>query len=146
MFANASVWGHNAALRTSLGQFDPTRDYRVELNPPDSIMGSPASTAAYAGYTAWPANTIPEEYRKLQPSDVETLLVSGNMDSNTPLQFAQDELLPTLSNGQHVILPEFGHGSFLVCSRKPLNACSKASTTAVKRTTRSSHTMRWIFP
>jgi pimeloyl-ACP methyl ester carboxylesterase len=113
MFANASVWGHNAALRASLGQYDLTRDYRVELNPPDSIMGSPASTAAYAGYTAWPANTIPEEYRKLQPSDVETLLVSGNIDSDTPLQFARDELLPTLSNGQHVVLLEFGHGEFL---------------------------------
>jgi len=113
MFANAAVWGHNAALRSSLGQFDPARDYRTDLNPPESIMGSPASTAAYAEYTAWPATLIPEEYRQLQPSDVETLLVSGNIDSNTPVQFARDDLLPTLSNGQHVILSEFGHGEFL---------------------------------
>jgi pimeloyl-ACP methyl ester carboxylesterase len=113
MFANASVWGHNAALRASLGQYDPARDYRDELNPPDSIMGSPASTAAFAEYSAWPANIIPEEYRQVQPSDVETLLVSGNIDSDTPVQFARDELLPSLSNGQHVILSEFGHGEFL---------------------------------
>jgi pimeloyl-ACP methyl ester carboxylesterase len=113
MFANASVWGHNAALRSSLGQFDPARDYRIDLNPHDSIMGSPASTAAYAEYTAWPATLIPEEYRKVQPSDVETLLVSGNLDSDTPVQFARDELLPSLSNGQHIILSEFGHGEFL---------------------------------
>jgi hypothetical protein len=113
MFANASVWGHNAALRSSLGQFDPARDYRNDLNPPDSIMGSPASTAAYAEYTAWPTSLIPEEYRQVQPSDVETLLVSGNIDSDTPVQFARDELLPSLSNGQHVILSEFGHGEFL---------------------------------
>ena len=77
LFANASVWGHNAALRTSLGQFVPERDYRTELNPLDSIIGSPATTAAYAEYTAWPANLIPEAYRQVQPSDVETLLVSG---------------------------------------------------------------------
>jgi hypothetical protein len=35
------------------------------------------------------------------------------MDSDTPVQFARDELLPSLSNGQHVILSEFGHGEFL---------------------------------
>jgi hypothetical protein len=41
------------------------------------------------------------------------LLVSGNIDSNTPVQFARDELLPSLSNSQHVILSEYGHGEFL---------------------------------
>ena len=113
MFANASVWGHNAALRASLGEFDFARDYRTELNPPDSIMGSPGSTAAFAEYSAWPTNIIAEEYRELQPSDVETLLVSGNIDFNTPVQFARDKLLPSLSNGQHVVLSNFGHGEFL---------------------------------
>jgi pimeloyl-ACP methyl ester carboxylesterase len=113
MFAGASVWGHNAALRSSLGQFDPARDYRTELNPLDSIIGSPASTAAYAGYAAWPANPIPESLREVQPSDVETLLVSGSVDFNTPAQYAKDELLPSLGNGQHVILSEYGHGEFL---------------------------------
>jgi pimeloyl-ACP methyl ester carboxylesterase len=113
IFANASVWGHNAAMRASLGQFDSARDYQSELNPPASIMGSPASIAAFAGYSAWPSNLIPEEYRQVQPSDVETLLVSGNLDSDTPVQFARDELLPSLNNGQHVILSEFGHGEFL---------------------------------
>jgi hypothetical protein len=39
--------------------------------------------------------------------------VSGNIDSDTPVQFARDELLPSLSNGQHVILSKFGHGEFL---------------------------------
>jgi len=114
MFANASVWGHNAALRTSLGQYVPERAYRTELNPPDSIIGSPATTAAYAEYTAWPANLIPEAYRQVQPSDVETLLVSGSIDFDTPAQFARDELLPSLSNGRQVIVSEFGHGGDLV--------------------------------
>ena len=100
-------------MRASLGQFDPARDYRAELNPPDSIIGSPATTASYAGYAAWPANLIAEEYRQVQPSDVETLLVSGSIDFDTPAQFARDELLPSLNNGQHVILSEFGHGEFL---------------------------------
>jgi pimeloyl-ACP methyl ester carboxylesterase len=113
LFTTPSIWGHNAALRASLGQFDPVRDYRAELNPPDSIMGSPASTAAYAGYSGWPASLIPEEYRQVQPSDVETLLVSGSIDFDTPMQLARDELLPSLRNGQHVIVSEYGHGEFL---------------------------------
>ncbi|MEE8568465.1 MAG: hypothetical protein V3S81_07625, partial [Anaerolineales bacterium] len=32
---------------------------------------------------------------------------------DTPVQFARDELLPSLSNGQQVILSEYGHGEFL---------------------------------
>jgi hypothetical protein len=40
---------------------------------------------------------------------VETLLVSGNIDATTPAQWATEELLPSLKNGQQVILSEFGH-------------------------------------
>jgi hypothetical protein len=39
--------------------------------------------------------------------------VSGSIDFDTPMQFARDELLPSLSNGQHVIVSEYGHGEFL---------------------------------
>jgi pimeloyl-ACP methyl ester carboxylesterase len=39
MFANASVWGHNAALRSSLGQFDPARDYRIDHGFPSVNRG-----------------------------------------------------------------------------------------------------------
>lgn len=111
IYASASNWGHNAAIRASMGQFDPARDYRVELNPPDSIIGSPVTTVSYAEYGVWPVKPIPEEYRQVQPSDAETLLVSGNIDFDTPAQFAAEELLPSLSNGQQVILSEYGHVS-----------------------------------
>lgn len=111
-FASAAIWGDNAAKRLSLGEYDPDRDYRRELNPPDSILGSPGTIMATES-SGWPANPIAEEYRGVQSSEVETLLVSGSIDFNTPLQFARDELLPSLSNDQHVVLPEFGHGEFL---------------------------------
>ena len=111
-FASASIWGDNVAKRLSLGEYDPGRDYRTELNPPDSIFGSPDAIIA-AESSGWPANPIAEEYREVQPSDVETLLVSGNIDFNTPVQFARDKLLPKLSNGQMVIMSEYGHGEFL---------------------------------
>ena len=35
--------------------------------------------------------------------------MGGNIDYSTPVQFATDELLPFLSNGEQVILSEFGH-------------------------------------
>ena len=40
---------------------------------------------------------------------METLLVSGSVDSTTPARYAADELLPSLSKGKQVILSEFGH-------------------------------------
>jgi len=49
----------------------------------------------------------------VQSTDVETLLISGSIDFSTPPQFATEELLPYLSNGEQVILKDFGHtGSF----------------------------------
>jgi hypothetical protein len=35
--------------------------------------------------------------------------VSGSIDYSTPSQVATEELLPSLSNGEQVILSEFGH-------------------------------------
>jgi hypothetical protein len=81
----------------------------LELNPPDSILGSPVTTICYAEYAAWPGKRVPEEYRQVQPSDVDMLLVSGSIDFDTLAQFATEELLPSLSNGQQVILAEYGH-------------------------------------
>jgi hypothetical protein len=52
---------------------------------------------------------MPDEFRGVQPAEVETLLVSGSIDYSTPSQFATEELLPALSNGEQVILSEFGH-------------------------------------
>src|SRR6185436_1334730 len=64
------------------------------------------------GISGWSqADLLPEEYRHVQPSDVETLLISGTVDFSTPPQFARDELLPSLRKGQQVILQEFGHST-----------------------------------
>ena len=111
MFANAAVWGENMAKAAS-ADYDLTQDLRSEMNLADSILGSPRSELAAAA-AGWPVNTISEEYQRVQPSDVETLLVSGNIDLWTPLQFAEEELLPYLSKGQHVVISESGHGEML---------------------------------
>ena len=49
----------------------------------------------------------------MRTSNVETLLVGGELDFSTPPQIMTKELLPSLPNGQQVVLPGIGHtGTF----------------------------------
>lgn len=112
MFADATVWGDNIAKAAS-ADYELTSELRADMNLAASILGSPRSEmAAAAG--GWPVNTIPEEYQQVQPSETETLLLSGSIDLWTPLQFAEGELLPYLSNGQHVVVAECGHAEMFL--------------------------------
>jgi hypothetical protein len=106
------TWGHTLAMGGGTGEYaDSTRDYRTDLNPPDSILGAPFSLLMWGMGSGWPANPIPEAYHQVQSSDVETLLEGGSVDLMNPPQAATEELLPYLSNGEQVILKEFGHGN-----------------------------------
>ncbi len=110
MIKGASVWGESAAKAMSADYiFEPGSDPLAELMPPNSIIGAPGSLAGIAGAKGWPANIIADSLRRVLPSDVPTLLISGNIDFSTPARFARDELLPFLKNGHQVILSEFGH-------------------------------------
>lgn len=110
MIPTFMTWGE-LAVKGVTADYDPARDYLTEMNPPGSILGAPMSEFIWSGAQAndWPITPIPAEFRQVQPSDVEMLLVSGNIDATTPAQFATEELLPSLSNGEQVILSEFGH-------------------------------------
>jgi pimeloyl-ACP methyl ester carboxylesterase len=107
MFPTMITWGDLAAKALS-ADFDRTRNYAAEMDPPNSILGSPFSKLLWS-LGDWPTAPIPEEYRKPQYSNVETLLVSGSIDFSTPAVFATKELLPYLPNGRQVILGEMGH-------------------------------------
>ena len=89
--------------------FDPTADYVAEVTPDPYLIGSPGSTMGWAAAEFWPANKIPDEYRTVQPSSVETLMLSGTLDVSTPAQNARNQLLPLLENGEQVVLAEFAH-------------------------------------
>ena len=110
MIPSYMTWGELAVKGVST-DYDPTRDYLAEMKPADSILGAPMSEFIWSGAQAmdWSIEMIPAELRQVRPSDVETLLVSGNIDATTPAQWATEELLPSLNNGQQVILSEFGH-------------------------------------
>jgi len=110
MIPSYMTWGELAVKGVST-DYDPTRNYLAEMKPADSILGAPMSEFIWSGAQAmdWSIEMIPAELRQVRPSDVETLLVSGNIDATTPAQWATEELLPYLKNGQQVILSEFGH-------------------------------------
>jgi pimeloyl-ACP methyl ester carboxylesterase len=104
------TWGDLASKAASAG-FDSTRNYFIDMEPPDMPLGSPLSKLLLGplSYCRWPVQQIPEEFQQLRHSDVETLLLSGSMDFSNPAELATKELLPYLKNGKQVILSECGH-------------------------------------
>jgi len=110
MWPGMMTWGEWAGM--GIIDYDPDRDWLTEMDPEDSIIGSPFSLAigglAQFG-DSWPIPPVPDRFLDPPASDVETLLVSGSIDFSTAPQWSTDELLPVLSNGHQVILSEFGH-------------------------------------
>ena len=105
----ASIFGDLLAKGSS-ADYQPGRDYEQSLRAPDSILGSPMSLLIWApAAQGWPVYPQPAELSRVQPSDVETLLVNGSLDFSTPVEFGRDELLPALKNGRLVVLSELGH-------------------------------------
>lgn len=103
----AFTWGEFLAKGFS-ADFDPQRDYS-QLAAPDSVMGSPISQLVWPVAAGWPMATIPDDYRRAQPTAVPTLLISGSLDFSTPAGYATNDLLPVLKNGRQLILSEMGH-------------------------------------
>jgi pimeloyl-ACP methyl ester carboxylesterase len=109
---NMWIFGHFISMGGSAEDYrDASLDYEAFLNPPDALLGAPGSRFVYGFTEGWPAHTIDEEYSEVQPSDVETLLVNGNIDFSTPPQYGKEELLPHLTNAELVILEDMGHVS-----------------------------------
>lgn len=109
VFPSQIIWGDLAAKAVS-ADYDSTRDYAADMNPSGAIIGSPLSLLQWSSLkNNWPMKLLPDEFRKAQPSEVETLLISGSIDFSTPAEFATEELLPKLIKGKQVILAEIGH-------------------------------------
>jgi pimeloyl-ACP methyl ester carboxylesterase len=109
---NLWTWGEVFSLSASVDDYyDPARDYRSEFEAPGTILGSPLSLWLWSMGPEWPTHPIPREYLQVQPTDVETLLISGSIDFSTPPQYATEEFLPYLGSGEQVILTDFGHVS-----------------------------------
>ena len=115
LFSKVFVWGQYAAFARADAQ--AARDYFSSGRPDDGTnLGRTATTYGWGGgrlTDAWPAAPDENEYSRVRTSNVETLLVGGELDLSTPPQIMTKELLPSLPNGQQVVLPGIGHtGTF----------------------------------
>jgi len=111
-FPEAFVWGETAAA--AMLDADVADTYYSAGGDPGSILGNAGTDFLFGGgglTKAWPPNLADDEYRQVQTSDVETLLIGGTVDFATPVVNASDDLLPSLPNGHQVVLAEFGHST-----------------------------------
>jgi pimeloyl-ACP methyl ester carboxylesterase len=110
IFPKVQVWGEFA----STGRADAVHARRFFATHADrgSVIGSPGTDFVMAGgrlFDSWPASPDENQYTRVRDSKVETLLIGGALDVATPPQNATRELLPHLSNGHEVVLPDIGH-------------------------------------
>jgi pimeloyl-ACP methyl ester carboxylesterase len=111
-FPGEFVWGEYAsAARLDAQQ---ARDYFSSGEALDSSLARAATAFGWGGgrlIDAWPALPDEDEYAEVQTSNVETLLIGGEVDVATPPQWATRDLLPQLPNGTQVVLPGYGHST-----------------------------------
>jgi pimeloyl-ACP methyl ester carboxylesterase len=110
IFPRAQVWGDVAAV----GRADAAHARRFFASHADrgSVIGSPGTDFLMAGgrlYDSWPTSPDENLYTRVRDSKVETLLIGGRLDVATPPQNGTRELLPHLSKGHEVVLPDIGH-------------------------------------
>jgi pimeloyl-ACP methyl ester carboxylesterase len=104
------IWGDLASKAVS-ADLDSAQDYCANMYSSDMPLGSTMNKLLWGplSYGHWPIQQLPEKFRKVSQSDVETLLLSGSIDFSAPAEFATKELLPYLKNGKQIILSECGH-------------------------------------
>jgi pimeloyl-ACP methyl ester carboxylesterase len=110
MLPKLFVWGEYGAT----GILDaPWADgYYATRGESDSVLARAATDYIWGGgrlATAWPRSPDNAEYTQVRMSNVEALLVGGELDVATPPQIARNQLLPYLPNGREVVLAGFGH-------------------------------------
>ena len=109
-FPSEQLWGDVASVaRTDAAH---ARPFFANGADKGSVFGSPGTDLIWSGgrlVDAWPANTDENTYAQVRDSDVETLVIGGELDVATPPQWASRDLLPHLPNGQEVVLESIGH-------------------------------------
>jgi pimeloyl-ACP methyl ester carboxylesterase len=112
-FPEAFVWGQMAAV-ARLDARAATDTFSSGSLRPESNLGDATTAWTWGGgrlVDSWPAAVAEDDCRTVRTSDVETLLIGGEVDFAAPPQGATEELLPHLPNGRQVVLPGFGHST-----------------------------------
>ncbi|MBX2962531.1 MAG: alpha/beta fold hydrolase [Cyclobacteriaceae bacterium] len=120
VFVPRNTWGDMFQKGFS-ADFDPETDYREYLRSFDknTIIGANYALLLWGSSGTWQSKPISDEYRQLRPSGTETLILSGELDVSTPVDFTIDKLMPTLNNAHHIVLPNMSHSD--VAGKQPDN-------------------------
>jgi pimeloyl-ACP methyl ester carboxylesterase len=105
-FPTSFVWGEMAAM----GQADDGAAQRY-FSSSQHNAGTDFIWGGGEMIAGWPSSPQDAAYDRVRTSNVETLLIGGELDFATPPQVATKELLPYLPNGHQVVLPGFGHST-----------------------------------
>jgi len=119
IFPRAQVWGDVAAISRSDAGY--AKRFFATHADRGSAIGSPGTDLIWSGgrvLDSWPANPDENEYTNVRNSNVETLLIGGELDVATPPQWATRDLLPHLPNGRQVVLPNIGHSDDFWATQK----------------------------
>lgn len=110
-FPSSLVWGDFYSKILSVQNPEPGSDHETEMDPGGSALGSPLAKLLFRclSHGQWPILPVPEELRGPRYSDVETLLICGNLDFASPPEPVEKELLPYLRKGRLMVLSEMGH-------------------------------------
>ncbi|NOT94242.1 hypothetical protein [Ferruginibacter sp.] len=100
-------------------------DYRKTLKGNATVLGGNISIGYWGIASAFKIKMIPEEYRKPRMSSTETLVISGDLDVSTPSDYARDELMPFLKNGEQLILRNMSHEDIITEALKSPDLLSK---------------------
>lgn len=102
------TWG-DLFNKGASADFDISMNYTNLLKPDTLKIGAPLSLLIWGGGLQWENVLIEEEYRKVQYSDIQTLMIGGNLDISTPPEYATEKLIPHMPNARQVILKEMSH-------------------------------------
>lgn len=87
-----------------------TEDTEIRVDPADkdTLLGTSMAEFLQAQCAVWPKGTRPADFRAPLSGDVPVLAISGEFDPVTPPRYG-DEVVKTLPNGRHLVLPGQGH-------------------------------------
>ena len=87
-----------------------TEDPELAPNPADAgtLMGPEFAEVMRAQCAAWPKGERPADFRAPLTGTLPALIISGEFDPVTPPRYGE-EVLASLPNGRHLVLPGQGH-------------------------------------
>jgi pimeloyl-ACP methyl ester carboxylesterase len=75
----------------------------------DTFMGQTTADMFLRPCEFWPRGEVPEDYYEPFPADVETLILSGQLDPVTPPTWGE-RIARQWPNSRHIVVPGIGHG------------------------------------